>query len=193
MTDPALPTTSRGPAAPSTTVGPSCWSAADPASAAPPANRSYSPSMLFRCIAVPGRSRRTRSGRRRERCGVPVAVDDRHVRRARRRAGSRAPRLASRIRVRPASARRRRRRAGAVRAHRGAAHARSRPRGRASARASPRRGSRAPRAPGAPLPVAVEQREPVGDQDAARRRRRVRDHVEAAEAHSGSAAARSTR
>src|SRR5206468_4548622 len=53
-TDPALPTTSRGPCSPITTVGAIMLVRRRPGVAGPGATRSYSPSMLFRWIPVPG-------------------------------------------------------------------------------------------------------------------------------------------
>src|SRR2546426_3886617 len=53
-TDPALPTTSRGPSSPTTTVGAIMLVSRLPGVAGPPATRSYSPSMLFRWMPVPG-------------------------------------------------------------------------------------------------------------------------------------------
>ena len=53
-TDPALPTTSRGPPSPTTTVGAIMLVSRRPGAAGPPATRSYSPSMLFRWMPVPG-------------------------------------------------------------------------------------------------------------------------------------------
>ena len=54
-TEPALPTTRRGPRPrPSTTVGAIMLVSRRPGVGGPPATRSYSPSMLFRWMPVPG-------------------------------------------------------------------------------------------------------------------------------------------
>ena len=180
-TEPALPTTSRGrPPRERRSTAPSCSSAGAPgASRAAAGFRSYSPSMLFRWMPVPGHDHaRAGAGRGRQRGGVAARVDDGDVRRATgaRRLGRTAPaRRGCAAAPRACSARR----AGARRARRGGARARSR-RSRArlcsritstSAR-SPRRCRRRRSA------EPVEQPQPVGDQHAAGRRRRVRDeHV----------------
>ena len=103
-TEPALPTTSRGsPSRERRSTAPSCSSSGGPgASDAPLGFRSYSPSMLFRWMPVPGHDHaRAGAGRRRERRGVAVRVDDRDVRRA---AGRRGLRLRRRAGLDPVDA-----------------------------------------------------------------------------------------
>ena len=130
-------------------------------------------------------------GRGRERGGGALGIDDGHVGRARR--GRRLDgRRGSPTRMRPAASSTA---SGAEQVPCEAAAAKPTVE---AVRAGPRllahhahQGLECRRAPGRRVGQAVEQRQPVGDQDAAGRRRRVREHLESAEAHSGRAAARS--
>ena len=155
----------------------------------PPATRSYSPSMLFRWMPVPGtmtpsRSRSTTRARRR-------CPRRRRPRRAssRRAAPARAPRPALDAREPPP-------RGAASESSRCASPPRWRPtrtrpsRARVCSRITSASAAIASALPAAPLAGPLEQREPVGDQDAARRRRRVRDHLVAAVAGRARVAAR---
>ncbi len=125
---------------------------------------------------------------------LPVRVDGRDVRRAPVRRVLGARRAATAVIRATARGDRARRRAAARRARRRRDPRRTCRRGHASARASPRSAPPAPpRVPGPPPRDAVEQREPVRDQHAARRRRRIRDHLVAEVATRAPARARSPR
>ncbi len=176
-TEPALPTTSRGPSAPTTTVGAIMLVRRRPGAAGPPATRSYSPSMLFRWMPVPGTitpdpepvddesDAALPSASTTDTCVVPAGAGsaiparsglhplERRRRSPRSRAAARASPPACRPLVNPPS--------------------RARVCSRITSASEAIDSARPRRAVADPL----EQREPVGDQDPARRRRRVRDHL----------------
>ena len=157
---------------------PSCSSAGGPARPGAPATRSYSPSMLFSWMPVPGTitpepepvdeesDAAFPSASTAETCVVPPAG-----------ACSARPGSAA-CDPRGRRGERARRRAAAARGRRGAARRRTRSsRTRVCSRITSTSAAIASAVPGAPRADALEQREPVGDQDAARGRRRVRDHL----------------
>ena len=145
-TEPALPTTRRGPSAPTTTVGAIMLVSRRPGVAGPPATRSYSPSMLFSWMPVPGTiTPEPEPVDEESDAALPCCVDGGDVRRP---ACGRVLRASRQRRLDPAGPplRAARRRAAAARARRdGAASRTGSSRARASARASPRRARRSPR------------------------------------------------
>ena len=170
--EPALPTTRRGPLAPSTIVGAIMLVSRPPARGGPPPTRSYSPSMLFRWTPVPGTTTPEPD---------PVEVES-----AQRCLPRRSPRRVSSPGRRPLAARRpderRWRAARGVRREQPsrettAVQTPGEPvRAPGPARASPRRARDRLGAPRRGLGQALQQCEPVVDQDASGRRRPIREH-----------------